>query len=84
MNRLAPDQFHITSLIVHALPENWDFVLTTVQEIPMAEVHTDNTVGKFIVLLETDNEHQILDAINRIQNIKGVLNASMVYHHVEE
>lgn len=63
---------HITSLVVHALPDHWERVLSRLAEIPAVEIHTGDTIGKFVVLLETDNEQQILEAMNRIQDMAGV------------
>ena len=84
MSETSPTPVHITSLVVHAVPDHWERVLSQVAEIPAVAIHTGDTVGKFVVLLETDNEQQILEAMNRIQDVEGVLNASMVYHHIDE
>ena len=84
MDSLVPDRVHITSLVVQATPAKWQQTLAQVERMRTAEVHTGDTVGKFVVLLETDDEEQILDAINRIQDIDGVLSATMVYHHVDQ
>ena len=80
----AVDSTHITSLIVHAKPSSLQSVLDQVRQLPSAEVHTGEPANKFIVLLETKDEQQILEAIDRIQGITGVLNASMVYHHIDD
>ncbi len=75
---------HITSLVVHANPSKWQQAIDEVASLPAVEVHAGEPVGKFIVLLETDDEQQILNAIDRIQDIDGVLTATMVYHHVDD
>ena len=81
---VKPDQVHITSLVVQAVPSKWREAADEVARLPAVEVHTGEPIGKFIVLLETDDEQQILNAIDRIQDIDGVLTATMVYHHVDE
>ena len=75
---------HITSLIVNTHPETWHLVVDQVKQLPSAEIHSGDSNAKFIVLLETDNEQQILDAINQIQAMNGVISAAMVYHQVDE
>ncbi|MBS1269442.1 MAG: Chaperone NapD [Gammaproteobacteria bacterium] len=84
MDCLVSERVHITSLVVHARPAKWKQILTQVKRLPTVEVHTGDTIGKFVVLLETQDEEQILDAIDRIQEIDGVLSATMVYHHIDE
>ena len=81
---LVSEKVHITSLVVHVNPEKWKEIIDQVKRVPTVEVHTGRSIGKFIVLLETDNEEQILKAIDRIQEIDGVLSATMVYHHIDE
>ena len=75
---------HITSLVVHTRPDQIERVLEQVRALPATEVHTGEPAGKFIVLLETEDEQHILSAIDRIQDIDGVLSATMVYHHIDE
>ena len=84
MTGFASAGVHITSLVVRTLPAQWQQTLARVRRLQNVEVHTGDAVGKFVVLLETDDEQQILDAIDRIQEIDGVLSATMVYHHIDE
>ena len=75
---------HITSLVVHARPARCQEVIREVQRLPATGVHSGEPEGKFVVLLETRDEQQILSAIDRIQDLDGVLSATMVYHHIDE
>lgn len=84
MPSIASNPVHITSLVVHAMPAQLESVIQQVESLPEVEVHGSDPVGKFIVLLETDDEQSILTAIDRIQAIDGVLTATMVYHHIDD
>lgn len=77
-------EVHVTSLVVHANPETWQRTIDAVRRLPSAEVHVGQPIGKFVVVLETDDEQQILHAIDRINEIDGVYSASMVYHHIDD
>lgn len=75
---------HITSLVVHARPDSVDDVIRQIENLECVQIYTGDPPGKFIALMETDDESQILEGIDRIQDIRGVLSATMVYHHVDE
>ncbi|TQV74223.1 hypothetical protein FKG94_16590 [Exilibacterium tricleocarpae] len=79
----SPPRDHVTSLVVHASAAALQDVLARVRRLPATEVHTGEPPGKFIVVLETETEQQILQTIDRIRDIDGVLSAAMVYHHVD-
>lgn len=75
---------HISSLVVHCLPEQLQNVLSQVEKFAHVEVHAPNPAGKFVAVLETENEHGILSTINDIQAMPGVLAATMVYHEIDD
>jgi len=81
---LEADQVHISSLVIHCLPENFEQVLSSVKEMEQVEIHAPDPAGKFVALLETRNEQDILATIDQIQTVNGVLNATMVYHEIDD
>ena len=50
--------------------------------LPGLELHQHSPQGKLVVVLETEHEQQILDTIEQIQNLPGVLNAVLIYHEL--
>lgn len=80
---LDSDQIHISSLVVHCMPGLFDQALSQVKSMENVEVHAPNPIGKFVALLETEHERDILSMISRIEEIDGVLNATMVYHEID-
>ena len=79
----ASDIFHISSFVVRCLPERLQYIMDTVGSFPGVEIHGSDPCGKFVALLELDSEKALIDTITNIELIKGVVNTSMVYHHVE-
>ena len=74
---------HISSLVVHTRPDKVPAIIERVREIEGAEIHGGAEAGKLIVTLETETEHQVVERINAIQLLDGVLAATLVFHHFE-
>jgi nitrate reductase NapD len=74
---------HISSLVVHSRPDRVPFIVERIGAIAGAEVHGGEETGKLIVTLETDTESQVVERINAIQLLDGVLAATLVFHHFE-
>lgn len=76
------ESLHIASLLVHARPELFAAVKANLRLLPGLELHQESPVGKLVVVIEANNEQQILQRIDQINNIPGVLNAALVYHEL--
>lgn len=80
---MTRDPHHISSAIIHARPEAAAELCRRIPalmpglEVPAAEG------GKLVVTLETDSESEIVDRLNAISLMDGVLSVSLVYHHFE-
>lgn len=79
-----PESIQIASLIVHTHPELLEAVKTNLLRLPHLEVHQQSPQGKLVVVLEAEHEQNILDNLNAIQNLPGVLNAVLIYHEIVE
>lgn len=76
-------EHHISSLLIHARPEQVDEVRRRIASLADAEIHASDCSGKLVVTLETRSEHEIVQGLNAIQDIPGVLSAALVFHHFE-
>jgi nitrate reductase NapD len=74
---------HISSLVVHSRPDRVSSIVESLSSIKGAEVHGGAETGKLIVTLETDTESQVVERINAIQLLDGVLATTLVFHHFE-
>ncbi|MFS2127696.1 chaperone NapD [Pseudomonas sp. Pseusp97] len=79
-----PQSIQIASLIVHSRPELLEAVKANLLRLPGLEVHQQSPQGKLVVVLEAAHEASILDNLNAIQNLPGVLNAVLIYHEIVE
>jgi nitrate reductase NapD len=79
----APEH-HISSLVIHALPDAAEAVCTAVSALEGVEVHAREPSGKLVVTLETSHETQIVEHLNAIQAMRGVLSVALVFHHFEQ
>lgn len=75
---------HISSLLVTAKPELMAAVAEAIAREPAAEVAMTDPAGKIVVAMETDSEQAIVDALDRIQVLEGVVSAALVYHQMDE
>ncbi|UVE18975.1 chaperone NapD [Pseudomonas sp. LS44] len=76
------EPIQIASLIVHTRPEHLLAIKAQLRRLPGLELHQESPLGKLVVVLEAERESQILDCLNAIQSLPGVLNANLVYHEV--
>jgi nitrate reductase NapD len=77
------DELHLSSLVVHALPERLAEVEAALGR-EGCEVHARSDAGKLVVTRETADSGTLSGTITRIQLLPGVLAATLVFHHVEE
>ncbi|MBD9654555.1 chaperone NapD [Pseudomonas sp. WHRI 8822A] len=71
---------HIASFIVHARPEQLDAVLANLRLLDDLEVHQHSPDGKAVVVIEAVDEQRILQRIDQVNALPGVLNAALIYH----
>ena len=77
------EELHISSIVVHARPEAAAAAAQSIEGMRGAEVHQRLPGGKLIVTLETPNTHDIMQHIERINDLPGVVSTALVYHHWE-
>ena len=78
-----PEEIHISSLVVHSRPSQAMAVAARIREMPGVEVRGGIEVGKLVVTLETASESEVVERLNAIQVLEGVLAATLVFHHFE-
>jgi nitrate reductase NapD len=80
----VPDEFHISSLVVHCRRESAANVATALRAMEGMEVHGGVREGKLVVTLETATEGEIVERLNQAQLLDGVLAATLVFHQFEQ
>lgn len=79
-----PEEIHISSLVVYALPANIQAVCDAIGRFPGAEVHAVTEEGRIVVTLETAGEVDFLSRMAEIGRLTGVVSTALVFHQVEK
>ncbi|ASJ97758.1 MULTISPECIES: chaperone NapD [Shewanella] len=76
-------EYHVTSLVVHASPSAVTQVTADINALAGADIHAVTDEGKLVITLEGATQGAILDNVEAINALSGVLSSSLVYHQVE-
>lgn len=74
---------NVCGILVHTQPDEMETMKERLVAMPGVEVHGMDE-GRMVVTLEREEEETLGDAMLGIQQMEGVLSASMIYHHCEE
>lgn len=77
------EECHISSLLVHVRLERQDEVAARIAGLPGAELAPSPMPGKLVVTLETSTTVEVMDRLQAIHDMPGVVCASLVYHQWE-
>ncbi|OOF89505.1 nitrate reductase [Rodentibacter ratti] len=86
-NLVAKDiqDWHVVGLIVQANPKKMAAIQTALLEIEHTEIPTfDEKMGKLVVVMQSHDQHVLLDNMESVNNIDGVINVSLIYHEQDE
>lgn len=75
---------HISGVMVRAYPKHIDTVWQALTGLQGVEVHGANQDGRMVVTVEQEHEGGLSDLLVQMQDVPGVLSASMIYHQFEE
>ena len=78
-----PETTHISSLLLRADPAKLDPVVAEIEANAALEVAVADPSGKIIVALETQSESEIVDHLNQLSLIEGVVSTWLVFHQAE-
>ena len=78
-----PDDMHIAGILVHCRSEATDRLAASIDAMPGAEVFQRSLQGKLVVVAEASAAKGVLDLIDAIRALPGVLDVSLVYQHAE-
>jgi len=75
---------NISGVLVHAAPAKFEQVKRQLLALPDVEIPLDNPDGRIVVIIDEKSDIPSGESLMKIQNIDGVLSASLVYQHIEE
>ena len=74
---------NICGVLVHAKPERLTQVGEALRALPGVEIHTMTEDGRMVVTVEDAEGTWAGSTLTRFNDIQGVLNVSLVYHHFD-
>lgn len=75
---------HIASCIARVRPESMAASSAAIETLIGAPVSATDPMGKLVVVIEGGSTGALLDQMDRIRAVEGVLNIEMVYQHSED
>ncbi len=78
-----PD-LHIASCVARVLPESIAATSAAIAAVIGCPISATDEKGKLVIVIEGGSTGALLDQMDQIRTIKGVLNVEMVYQHAEE
>lgn len=82
--RITSKNHHIASVLVQAWPNKIPAIESELTRLAGVESHGSSETGKLILTLEAENDAVLVETMDHIQMAEGVVNVSLVYHHIEE
>ena len=80
--RTGRDELHIASFVVQHRAEAMPALAAHVAATAGMELSLPGEV-RSVVLCEGENQYELIDRIEGLRAIDGVINATLVYHHAE-
>jgi nitrate reductase NapD len=74
---------NISGVVVRTQPSYLDAVGTQLSAMPGVEIHAADKDGRMVVTIENDAATMI-ETMNSFHDIKGVVSASLIYHHFDD
>ena len=76
-------EVHIASCVAYARPEAAEAVARAVAATGIAEIARSDERGRLVVLIEASTSARVLDTIDAIRALDGVLAVHLAYQHAE-
>ena len=81
---MSREEFHVSSLVVLTQPSLRHQLARQIATLDGAEIHAVSDEGKLVVTLEGMSQRPIMDSIDAIQAMPGVLSAALIYHQFDK
>jgi nitrate reductase NapD len=79
------NEWHVSGLMVQARPEKFPGLIPALLAIPETEIPVqDQQQGKLVVVMQAARSQALLEKIESVRDLDGVLAVSLVYHQQDE
>ena len=77
--------WHVVGLVVQGKPQKIPAIRTALLAIPNTEVPTiDEKIGKIVAVMQSHDQHIVLNNMDSVKDIDGVITVSLIYHQQDE
>ena len=76
-------EIHIASCVAYTRPEAVDRVIKAIAATRIAEVPRHDPSGRIVILIERSSSREVLDVIDAVRALEGVLAVHLAYQHAE-
>ena len=77
-------ELHIASCVAYAAPGAAESVVRAIRATGLAEVPRHDERGRLVILIERETSAQVVDVIDAIRALEGVLAVHLAYQHAED
>ncbi|WP_174333881.1 chaperone NapD [Serratia fonticola] len=82
---MMSSEWHVSGLMVQARPDKFPVLISALLAIPDTEIPAqDQQQGKLVVVMQAARSDALLEKIESVRNLEGVLAVSLVYHQQDE
>jgi nitrate reductase NapD len=75
---------NISGIVVQVSPDNSTALQKQLTELPGVEIHAVKEEGSIVITIEDTPDNVPADTLMHVQNIQGVLSASLIYNYCDE
>lgn len=83
IGKVPPPEIHIASCVAYVKPECVADVVRAITSTALAEVPRHDSSGHVVVLIEKSSASKVLDVIDAIRALDGVIAVHIAYQHAE-
>ncbi|QNK01974.1 chaperone NapD [Dyella telluris] len=76
------DEHHISSLVVLHRPDAIEALKSFVDDHAALDIAAQGD-SRCVMVCETDSQRAVMNLIDALEALPGVINVSLIYHHVE-
>lgn len=78
-------EWHVCSLILQCNPKKITDIQTALLAVPYTEIPAiDEKKGKLVVVMQSHDEHKLLNDMEATRKIDGVIDVTLVYHERDD
>ncbi|GAD79914.1 chaperone NapD [Vibrio ezurae] len=79
---MPASEVHISSFVIYCAPQAMSSIRNKINSFPSTEIYAESD-GKFVVVMETQNQGFITSTIDEINEQPEVMSTALVYHQIE-